>query len=55
MFHSVPDLIAAIESYVASHNKNPKAFIWTAKAKDILEKVIWANKRLSSKQNGALH
>ena len=55
VFHSVPDLIAAIESYVASHNENPKAFIWTAKAKDILEKVIRANKRLSSKQNGAQH
>lgn len=55
VFHSVPDLIAAIESYVASHNENPKPFIWTAKAKDILEKVIRANKRLSSKQNAALH
>lgn len=55
VFHSVPDLIAAIESYVVSHNENPKPFIWTAKAKDILEKVIRANKRLSSKQNAALH
>jgi len=55
VFHSVPDLIAAIESYVATHNENPKPFIWTAKAKDILEKVIRANKRLSSKQNAALH
>ena len=55
VFHSVPDLVATIESYVASHNANPKAFIWTAKAKDILEKVIRANKRLSSKQNAALH
>ena len=32
-----------------------KAFIWTAKAKDILEKVIRANSRLSSKQNATLH
>ncbi len=55
VFHSVPDLVATIESYVASHNANPKAFIWTAKAKDILEKVIRANKRLSSKQDAALH
>lgn len=55
VFHSVLDMIAAIEGYVASHNENPKLFIWTAKAKDILEKVIRANKRLSSKQNAALH
>lgn len=55
VFHSVPDLIAAIEGYVASHNENPKPFIWTAKARDILEKVIRANKRLSSKPNAALH
>ncbi|MGH8504321.1 MAG: IS630 family transposase, partial [Gammaproteobacteria bacterium] len=41
--------------YVAVHNKNPKPFIWTAKAKDILQKVIRANRRLSSKQNEALH
>lgn len=55
VFHSVPDLIASIEGYVASHNENPKPFIWTAKAKDILQKVIRANNRLSSKQNETLH
>ncbi len=55
VFHSVPDLIQAIDSYIAHHNQNPKPFIWTAKAKDILEKVIRANRKLSSKQNGALH
>ena len=55
VFRSVPELIAAIESYIAHHNKNPKPFIWTAKANDILEKVIRANSRLSSKQNAALH
>ncbi|MHB1332452.1 MAG: IS630 family transposase, partial [Sulfuriferula sp.] len=41
--------------YVAHHNENPKAFIWTAKANDILQKVVRANSRLSSKQNEALH
>ena len=55
VFHSVPDLIHAIDDYIAAHNENPKPFIWTAKAKDILEKVIRANRNLSSKQNGALH
>ena len=55
VFHSVPDLVQAIDDYIAHHNQNPKPFIWTAKAKDILEKVIRANRKLSSKQNGALH
>ena len=39
VFHSVPDLITAIQAYIAHHNQNPKPFIWTAKASDILEKV----------------
>jgi transposase len=55
VFRSVPELIAAIQEYVHVHNKNPKPFIWTAKATDILQKVIRANRRLSSKQNEALH
>lgn len=55
VFHSVPDLIKAIDGYIDTHNENPKPFIWTAKASDILEKVIRANSRLSSKQNDALH
>jgi transposase len=38
-FHSVPDLIAAIQAYLDAHNNDPKPFIWTATAKDILAKV----------------
>ena len=55
VFRSVPDLIVAIEHYITVHNQKPKPFIWTAKANDILQKVIRANRRLSSKQNEALH
>ena len=55
VFTSVPALTAAIHDYVAHHNQNPKPFIWTAKANDILQKVVRANSRLSSKQNEALH
>jgi len=55
VFHSVPEPVTAIQQYVAVHNENPKPFIWTAKANDILQKVIRANSRLSSKQNEALH
>lgn len=55
VFTSVPELIGAIDEYVAHHNTNPKPFIWTKSARDILQKVIRANSRLSSKQNATLH
>ena len=55
IFRSVPDLIAAIDEYIALHNQNPKPFVWTAKANDILQKVIRANQQLGSKKNKALH
>lgn len=55
VFRSVGELVDAIEHYVSVHNKDPKPFVWTAKANDILQKVIRANSRLSSKQNEALH
>jgi hypothetical protein len=51
----VPEVIAAIDDYIAHHNTKPKPFIWTKSARDILQKVIRANSRLSSKPNEALH
>ena len=55
VFASVPELIGAIEEYIAVHNRKPKPFIWTAKANDILQKVVRANCRLNSKKNATLH
>ena len=55
VFTSVQELITAIDDYVDHHNTNPKPFIWTKSARDILQKVIRANSRLSSKQNATLH
>jgi transposase len=55
VFTSVPELVAAIDEYIAHHNTNPKPFIWTKSARDIQQKVIRANSRLSSKQNATLH
>ena len=55
VFTSVPELISAINEYIAHHNTQPKPFIWTKSARDILQKVIRANSRLSSKQNATLH
>jgi transposase len=39
VFGSVPSLIAAIEEYLEANNNDPKGFIWTATAEQILEKV----------------
>lgn len=39
VFHSVPDLVEAIEGYVTHHNAAPKPFVWTASAEAILDKV----------------
>ena len=46
VFHSLPDLITALEKYLALHNQAPKPFVWTAQAKDILAKVTRARKKL---------
>jgi transposase len=39
VFHSVNDLVAAIEEYLRVHNNDPKPFVWTATAQQILEKI----------------
>lgn len=38
IFKSVADLIAAIQAYIEHHNQNPKPFVWTAKAENIIAK-----------------
>lgn len=45
-FRSVPELIKAIDDYIAHHNDFPSTFTWTAKVEDILSKVARARKRL---------
>ena len=47
VFHSVPELIQTLDAYVAQHNRQPKPFIWTAKACDILAKIVRARKQLN--------
>jgi transposase len=46
IFRDVEELIMAIGEYIDKHNDNPKPFVWTAKATDILEKVKRARKAL---------
>ena len=50
-FRSVQELIEAIGEYIDHHNENPKPFIWTAKAADILEKVKRARAVLHNRQS----
>jgi len=49
VFHDVEELITSIGDYIDKHNDNPKPFIWTAKASDILEKVKRARKALDNR------
>jgi transposase len=39
VFKSVDGLIAAIDDYIAAHNRSPKPFVWTASAELILDRV----------------
>jgi transposase len=48
VFHSVDDLIAAIEEYLRVHNEDPKPFVWTTTAEQILDKVKRARIKLHS-------
>lgn len=38
-FQSVDELIQAIDEYIQTNNQNPKPFIWTKTAEEIIEKV----------------
>jgi transposase len=38
-FGGVPDLIAAIEEFIAANNDSPKPFVWTASVEKILAKI----------------
>jgi transposase len=51
VFRDVEELITAIDEYVDRHNEDPKPFIWTAKASDILEKVKRARVALNNVQS----
>jgi transposase len=48
VFRSVLELIGALDEYVDQHNERPKPFIWTAKASDILAKVMRARTVLNT-------
>jgi hypothetical protein len=49
VFRDLEQIIMAIGQYIDKHNANPKPFIWTAKANDILEKVSRAQAALTNR------
>jgi transposase len=48
VFRDVEELIMAIGTHIDQHNEQPRPFIWTAKAADILEKVKRARRTLDN-------
>ena len=50
VYHDVPELIAAIESFIAGYNQRAQPFVWTKTAESILAK---ADKRQAT--SGTLH
>lgn len=48
-FKSVSELIEAIDSYIKNHNEDPKPFVWTKTADQIIEKLkpIYAKMNMS--------
>jgi transposase len=51
VFRDLEELIMAVGAYIDGHNRNPKPFIWTASARDILQKVTRARKSLDKLQS----
>jgi hypothetical protein len=47
-FKSVAELEGAIMQYLENHNADPKPFVWTKSASQILEKVARAKQALES-------
>jgi len=48
VFKSVAELEATIQNYLERHNANPKPFVWSKSAADILEKVTRGRQVLES-------
>jgi len=51
VFRNVPELIKAIKAYIEQHNDNPKPFVWTKTAEQIIEKVGRARLALQKLDN----
>jgi len=54
VFRSVPELTVAIEEYLAVYNANPKPFVWTATAEQIVEGVRRGRAALTSAESSPI-
>ena len=48
VFHSVGHLESCLKQYIETHNENPRPFVWTKSAAEIIEKVHRARKALAA-------
>jgi transposase len=48
VFRSVPELEAAIRDYIDAHNQNPRPFVWTKTADQILASIARFAQRTSA-------
>ena len=51
VFRNIEELTAAIHEHINAHNADPKPFVWTATASDILEKVKRGRRKLDKIQS----
>jgi len=51
-FVSLPDLIQAIDAFLAASNQNPRRFVWTARVEDIMAKLQRAKTKLEMIEPG---
>jgi transposase len=51
VFHSVNELITAIEQYLKANNDKPNPFVWTATTEQILAKVARGRVTLQQAEN----
>jgi hypothetical protein len=54
-FTSVPDLIGAMKLWVEHWNKEPKPFVWTKTAEEIIEKVSRGRETLNHVKSATHH
>jgi transposase len=54
-FVSVPDLVQAIEAFLAAWNEAPQPFVWTATLEEILKKIERARAKLEALKPGCTH
>jgi hypothetical protein len=50
----VPDLLAAIDEFLAAWNQNPKPFVWTATVDSIVEKLQRCRQTLEAIKPGCI-